>query len=128
MREIPSMEDMLLSVCAADAAQTGTLSESQESIGKLMRGAGREKRRWDQQRMTTVCGFSEEKPVVCRWEIATGRCETGCASAARETTAGAGLVRFVAEAFFAAEDVVSAISTQGPQWDDETGLATAGAV
>jgi hypothetical protein len=122
------MEDMLLSVRAADAAQIGTLSERQKSIGNLMRGAGRDQRRWDQQRMTTVCGFSDEKPVVCRWEIATGRCETGRAIAARETTAGAGPVRFVAEVFFAAEDVVSAISTQGPQWDDETGLAMAGAV
>jgi hypothetical protein len=75
--------------------------------------------------MTTVYGFSEMKGVTCWARIVARRSEVGGLGVAVEITAGAAPVRFEADVGSVVGKVVSATSTQGPQWDDETGIAMA---
>jgi hypothetical protein len=73
--------------------------------------------------MTTVCGFSELKPIV--WQsINTARaCRGGGASAAMEVVAKVVPERFAAAIPSLVEAAPSATSTQGPQCEDEIGAA-----
>ncbi len=60
--------------------------------------------------------------MECRTEIASPSAGIGGSSAATGSVAGAGPVRFAAATPSAAEGALSATSTQGPQWEGETGI------
>jgi hypothetical protein len=77
--------------------------------------------------MTTVFGFSEMKGRECSTGIAASRRGIGSLGVALKTVVGADPTRFAGVTPSAVNGAVSATSTQGPQWDDEAGIAMADA-
>ena len=106
-------------------AQARSRGGSTNPVSELKRRSRRGTRRWAQQRITTVYGFSEMKRVTY-WAGIVARRDVvgGLAMMAVEFSAGAAPLRFDANVASVVEDAVSTTSTQGPQWDEALGIAT----